>query len=151
MIVAGVVGNTAANGQWRIIVTGAQSFTLTYSAGSGGYVAAGSVTPTWAAPGPVWGAPGARWGATLDPNLSMGLSIPPSEVASLRAIASTWKGQHAWVRWIMISFDATMYDPSKGLGDATLPDGTWGTWERTASRVSRPSRNANTRFCDGVI
>lgn len=43
--IAGVTGNTAANGTWTITVTGATTFTLDGSTGSGAYVSGG----TWGA------------------------------------------------------------------------------------------------------
>src|SRR5206468_1527484 len=46
--IAGVQGNTAANGVWTITVTGATTFTLNGSTGSGAFVAGGA---TWAVAG----------------------------------------------------------------------------------------------------
>ena len=47
--VDGVTGNTAANGEWNVIVTDATHFTLTGSAGSGTYSSGGSASygPAW--------------------------------------------------------------------------------------------------------
>lgn len=44
--VAGVLGNTAANGTWTITVTGANTFSLTGSVGNGAYTSGGSVLAT---------------------------------------------------------------------------------------------------------
>lgn len=41
VLIFGIVGNTAANGLWRITHTGANSFTLQGSAGNGAYVSGG--------------------------------------------------------------------------------------------------------------
>jgi hypothetical protein len=44
--IAGVVGNTAANGTWTITVTGATTFTLNTSTGNGVYASGGLVVTT---------------------------------------------------------------------------------------------------------
>lgn len=43
--ISGVLGNTAANGQWVITVTGANTFTLNGSTGNGAYTSGGVATP----------------------------------------------------------------------------------------------------------
>lgn len=43
VVITGVAGNTAANGKWTITSTGANTFTLTGSVGSGAYTSGGRV------------------------------------------------------------------------------------------------------------
>jgi hypothetical protein len=43
--ISGVLGNTAANGQWVITVTGTNTFTLNGSTGNGAYTSGGVATP----------------------------------------------------------------------------------------------------------
>jgi hypothetical protein len=45
VVITGVLGNTAANGQWVITVTGANTFTLNGSTGNGTYTSGGVATP----------------------------------------------------------------------------------------------------------
>lgn len=44
VVISGVAGNTAANGQWLIVVTGAQTFTLNSSTGNAAYTSGGTVS-----------------------------------------------------------------------------------------------------------
>jgi hypothetical protein len=43
--IAGVAGNTAANGSWQVLVTGPTTFTLTGSTGNAAYAGGGTVVP----------------------------------------------------------------------------------------------------------
>jgi hypothetical protein len=45
IVIAGVTGNTAANGTWTILVTSPTTFTLTGSAGNGTYAGGGTALP----------------------------------------------------------------------------------------------------------
>jgi hypothetical protein len=45
VLISGVLGNTAANGQWVITVTGINTFTLKGSTGNGAYTSGGVATP----------------------------------------------------------------------------------------------------------
>jgi hypothetical protein len=48
--IAGVVGNTAANGEGHVTVTGATTFTIDGSVGNGAWTSGGTVTPAWRVP-----------------------------------------------------------------------------------------------------
>ncbi len=146
--ISGVLGNLAALGHWRVTVVDALSFSLNYSAGSGAYTSGGSCYTTFCAPAPVIGAPGFTIGG--DPNVSIGLSIPASEIASIRQIAGLWKGAHSWVRWIVVSFSGGFFDPRDTLPSSLLPDGQWGRWSKVVNGVRVPSRLGTARYCDGV-
>jgi hypothetical protein len=98
-----------------------------------------------------WG-DGDVWG---DATKSWGLSIPASEVTSIRSILAQWKAQHAWFPYIIISFDATWFQPSLPVGDPKLPDGTWGRWGKvvtiSGTRVYVRSRSSVARYAKGAL
>lgn len=97
-----------------------------------------------------WG-DGALWGDTMS---SWGLSIPASEVQSIRSILAQWKAQQSWFPWIIISFDATWFQPYLPVADPKLPDGHWGRWGKVVTvggaRVMVQSRSNVARYCDGA-
>jgi hypothetical protein len=80
---------------------------------------------------------------------SIGLDVTWDVIASIRLIAGQFKGAHSWIRWIIVSLDASLFDP---VGNASVnPDGTFGKWSKVVNNVYVPSRFANARYCDGVI
>jgi len=99
-------------------------------------------------PGPVFGAPGVVIG---DPTISIGLDKPASVIAAIRSIAAQWKASGAWCRWIVISFDDSLFDPSQSADGVHNPAGTFGRWSKIVSSQYVPSRFANARYCDGAI
>ena len=105
---------------------------------------------SWTTTEGTWG-DGDLWG---DSTKSWGLSVPSTVISSIRAIAKLWKQKGTWIRWIIVSFDSTDYDPTAAPADASLPDGNWGSWSKitTISGYLRriPSRKANSRYCDGT-
>jgi hypothetical protein len=85
-----------------------------------------------------WGS-GAAWGVTESANVGR----------SILMIAGQWKGAQTWIRSLIVSFDASLFDP---VGNASVnPDGTFGKWSKVVNNVYVPSRFANARYCDGVI
>lgn len=108
--------------------------------------------PTWVTTEGTWG-DGDLWG---DSTKSWGLSVPSTVISSIRAIVKLWKPKAAWVRWIIVSFDSTLFGPTDAPGAATLPDGKWGPWSKittnaTTGRLERSeSRKSTARFCDGT-
>jgi len=104
-----------------------------------------SVAPNVIASGEgTWG-DGALWG---DASASWGLSVPASEISSIRGIVATFKSQ--WCQWIIISFDNTLFDPGAAADGTHNPNGTWGFWGHLVAGVWVPSRPANARYCSGV-
>lgn len=98
---------------------------------------------TWA-----WGDAGVAWG---DTGYSWGLSCSPGVVGSIRSIVALRKGAHAWYRWIIVSFDPTLFDPNQPAGGGVNPDGNFGRWSKIVNGQYVPARFANARYCDGVI
>jgi len=97
--------------------------------------------------GPTWGDTSAKWG---DTNRTWGSTATVDQVETVRAAASQWKPKHAVSPWIIVSFDAALFDPTATLPSALLPDGTWGPWSRVDGSGNRvPTRNASARYWDG--
>jgi hypothetical protein len=105
---------------------------------STGWVAS---TRTWTDGVKPWGDPGYSWG----------LDCSSSVISSIRSLVGQWKSQHAWVRWLIICFDPTEFDPTTAPGDPSLPDGTWGYWSKIVGGTRVAARSSNARYCDGVI
>jgi hypothetical protein len=172
--ITGVLGNIAANSPngssaWTITVTGASSFTLNLSAGTGPYVSGGTVylitdptikptTTNWILPSIVLGAAGVVMG---DPRFAVGFSLPRGQpgaaglIAGFKAIVSLWKGAHTWARWTIVSFDNARFDPAQPADGTHNPDGTWGPWLKivTLNNISQyvPTRSTDARYCDPVL
>lgn len=111
-----------------------------------------SVAPNdFAHPAGAWG-DGHLWG---DPTISWGLDLPPGELTALRSILAQWKGQHAYFPFIIISFDATWFQPYLPVADAKLPDGNWGRWGKVVTiagrRVYVRARGSVAVYVKGVI
>ena len=47
---------------------------------------------------------------------------------SLVLLAKTWKSAGCWIPWIIVTYDATMFDETQDFGSSKLPAGTWGYW-----------------------
>lgn len=97
-----------------------------------------STEGTWG-DGDVWGNATKSWG----------LSVPASEIASIRSILRTFKSEQ-WCQWLIVSFDATLFDPGAASDDVHNPAGTWKYWGKNVGGVWVASRPANARYCDGA-
>jgi len=94
-----------------------------------------------------WGA-GVLWGNTTE---SWGLACTTTYISGLRAIVEQWKPGHSWCRWIIISFDATLFDPSQTADDVHNPNNDFGHWGKISGNSYVPARFANARYCDGTV
>lgn len=92
-----------------------------------------------------WG-DGDVWG---DSSKSWGLSISTAEVSTIRSIVGTFKSGQ-WCQWIIVSFDATLFDPGASADGTHNPDGTWGFWGKNVGGVWVPSRPGSGRYCSGI-
>jgi hypothetical protein len=85
-----------------------------------------------------WGS-GAAWGVTESANVGR----------SILMIAGQWKGAQTWIRSLIVSFDASLFDP---VGNASVnPDGTFGRWSKIVNGQRIPSRFGNARYGGGVV
>lgn len=104
----------------------------------------------FAAPAPFkFGTAGVKIG--LRPDASIGLNIPSSTVKSVQAVLALWKTANSWCRWMIISFDDTLFDPTQPADNVHNPNGTFGNWGKIVSGVMVPARFANARYCDGAL
>lgn len=55
------------------------------------------------------------------------------DAASLVQLAKTWKSGGCWIPWIIVTYDATMFDESQPFGSSKLPDGNWGYWGKVVA------------------
>lgn len=90
----------------------------------------------WSA-SPFWGSPASPpWGN--NPQVSRGSSALVSEVQSIRGIVDEWKPAASRCERIIVSFDASIFNP----GDPDLPDGTWGDYLDPATHTAHRDRRA---------
>jgi len=83
---------------------------------------------------------GRAWG--VDGNASVG--------RGLQTIAAQFKPANVWVRAIVVSFDATLFDPAQGVGGVN-PDGTWGQWSKVSGGAYVATRAAAAVYGEEVI
>jgi len=102
----------------------------------------------WVNPAPYkWGAAGVTWGNW---NPSWGTDQPPQTWSTLQSILKLWQRGGSWCRQIIVSFDATLFDPTQAVGGAVNPDGTFGRWSKVVSGQYVPARFASAVYCDGI-
>jgi hypothetical protein len=154
--VQGVVG--ANGGPFLITVIDTTHFTVPTS-GTGSYTGGGYVlTPdaqNWAHPFPSLGTTHAP-ALGGNPVVSLGFgNVPPTFWTTLRQVLQTFKAAHAWLRWIVVSYDASWFNQDTGIIGTEMPDGSWGpnvVIEFLGGKgVYVATRYSNARFVPGVI
>ncbi len=73
----------------------------------------------------------------------LGHLCTPEENDAIRSEVSQWKSANAFVRAIIWTSDATLFDPTN---PGSLPDGTWGSWSLRGSDP-RVASGRNTTTC----
>jgi hypothetical protein len=72
---------------------------------------------------------------------------------TLTAILKLWKPAHAWVPFILVAYDATLFDPAQPFGSSKLPDGHYTNWSKVVTISGRPvyvpSRMGNVSYLAG--
>jgi hypothetical protein len=91
-----------------------------------------------------WG-PGEVWGGPL----GFGHDVTREEVDAVLTIIRQTKAEHSFVRSIIWSYDALLFDP---MTPSSFPDGTWGTWAIRIGGVASPSGRdtTNCRFWEAI-
>jgi hypothetical protein len=90
----------------------------------------------------VWGQPG----GTLNPNSTRwGHKASTVDVAAISSLVKLHRGTHTFLRSIIWSYDATLFDPAN---PGSLPDGNWGNWSKTVNGVRVQSRSTSARYWD---
>lgn len=114
------VGTSQAWGEGSTYTASASGY---YSTTSGGaYVAAGSYTGYSQA-----------WGVDVDARIGL----------SIAGLVKQQKGANTWVRGILFSFNASLFDPTQPVGGGINPDGDQGQWSGTSGGAY-----VETRFSD---
>lgn len=112
--IAGVLGNTAANGTWTITVTGGTTFTLTGSTGNGAYTSGGTSTKNY--PGPTFPA--------QSPYITKNCFVDVVFADSSNALGS-WTGDKLDLRSLSLTYKGPL-DPDVFLPSTTPElDMTW--------------------------
>jgi hypothetical protein len=155
--VEGVVG--ANGGPFVVTVIDTTHFTVP-TTGTGSYTSGGYVfspdAENWAHPFPSLGTPGApTLGGSASTSLGFG-NVPPSFWVTLRSVVQTFKAAHAWLRWIIVSYDSSWFNQDTGLIGTGMPDGTWGPnvvidYTSHGQGIYVATRYSNARFVPGVI
>ncbi len=55
-----------------------------------------------------------------------------ADATSLTSLAKQWKSAGCWIPWIIVTYDATMFDETSPVG-INKPDGTWGYWGKVVT------------------
>jgi hypothetical protein len=113
-----------------------------------------AVSPSaFAAAGPNWGDAGIKWG---DTNRSWGFNVPASTFTTIRNIVKLWMRAGSWCRWMIVSFDSTLFDPTLTADDVHNPAGDFYRWSKITANFNGPTsayvaaRFANARYADGI-
>lgn len=70
---------------------------------------------------------------------------------SLQIIAGQFKAATTWVRGLVISFDATLFDPAQPVGGGINPDGFFAKPYKVVGGVAVSSRFANAVYGPEVV
>jgi len=88
-----------------------------------------------------WGEPGDTWGDLI----AWGTLDTPSGIFdALWDSILLWKDANAPCVALIVSFDATHFDPGHAAGGGVNPDGTYGRWSTMSGNVQVPTRTAVT-------
>lgn len=82
---------------------------------------------------------------------SWGLSVTAERVQGLRTVLGQWKPAHAWLRWIIVSFDEALFNPTEPVAGGVNPDGTFGRMSKITGGKYVASRFGDAEYCDGIL
>jgi hypothetical protein len=84
--------------------------------------------------GSPWPTPTKTWGSfTWGDGTCYGWGGTAAQAAALSAQAGAFRSAGVWVPWVIVSYDATMFDPALAFGSSKLPDGHWGFYGKVTS------------------
>lgn len=107
-----------------------------------------SVAPTdWVAPEGDWGDPG-DWGDGGYWGVEFPAGVDPGSV--YQDMLRRFKPMGEWIRWFIVSFDASFFDPALPSGGGVNPDGMFGHWSKIVNGEYVPARFSEARYFDGV-
>jgi len=81
-----------------------------------------------------------EWGITGLITPLTGQRVPLVAHDAILRLVAQWKGIHTFVRAIIYSYNALLFDPATP-GHAGNPDGTWGNWAKIVAGNQVPARN----------
>ena len=99
-------------------------------------------SPPWAETGPQLISPGSP------PNTAdqgIGHYVPRLSVDIVKGLLDQYKSYHSFVRCVIWSYDATLFDPSTPL--VGWPDGTWGQWSYPTTGTGARHRSGRSQSC----
>lgn len=79
-------------------------------------------SPPWAKTGPQLVSAGSP------PNTGpygIGQLVPRQDVDAIKGLLAQWKSAHSFIRCVIWTYDATLFDPAN---PGSMPDGKWGEW-----------------------
>ncbi len=82
-------------------------------------------------------------------SVGWGVDVLGTVGTTLQGIVKQRKPANVWVRSIVVSFDATLFDPAQPAGGGVNPDGTFGQWS-TAGTVGGLPAYVASRFSSAV-
>ena len=97
----------------------------------------------WATAGGTWGSSGKKWG---DTSKCWGFANTNAKFTQIAQVVNQWKSEHSWCRWIVVSFDDTLFDPWQPADGTHNPAGNFGRWSKIVSNQYVPSRFASARY-----
>lgn len=107
-----------------------------------------SVSPTdWVQPEDNWGDPG-DWGDGGYWGVEFPAGVDPGSV--YQDTLRRFKPAGEWIRWFIVSFDATLFDPAQPSGGGVNPDGLFGSWSKIVNGEYVPARFEDARYFDGA-
>jgi hypothetical protein len=93
----------------------------------------------WCTASGTWGASGKKWGDTTK---CWGFQNTTAIFAQIQAVLRQWKSNHSWCRWVIVSFDDTLFDPFQAM----TPDGSWGRWGKIVNGQRVRARSTSARY-----
>jgi hypothetical protein len=97
----------------------------------------------WTSSSGTWGSSGKTWG---DATKSWGFNTPSAIFRQIQQVIRTWKSNHSWCRWVIVSFDDTLFDPWQAADGVHNTDGRFGRWSKIVGGQYVPARFANARY-----
>lgn len=113
----------------------------------GGFVIIESVgAEAWVDDALAWGSD-VYWGD----DVAWGTNSSANIGGSIVAILKLWKTAGLWIRSVIVSFDATLFDPAQPAGGGVNPDGYFGRWSKHVNGQRVAARFDNARYGGEVI
>lgn len=142
----------SADGYYSNVVAGAYQLSGAYSGNSQAWGEGSTYTPS--ADGyysTVSGGAYVASGSYLGVSQAWGVDVTTDVGQSIAIIVAQFKSASTWVRTIIVSFDATLFTPSKPAATGFNPDGTFGMWSATLGETYAESRFTNAVYGGEVV